>query len=137
MVTLRGRPVGTSGAGEGSGLGSGTEQLDDQKREFISSEITCCILDQTPVIFGTVKEDILNILDERLSSFCSEMVALVGVCSLTFKEFGECGAPDYFGEKDPIAWRSWLADVANTFRTNIFAKGAKVRLVSCLLKDRT
>ena len=102
MVTLRGRPVGTSGAGEGSGLGSGTEQLDDQKREFISSEITCCILDQTPVIFGTVMEGIMENLDERLSSFHSEMVALGGVRSLNFREFRESGVPYYHGEKDPI-----------------------------------
>ena len=55
MVTLHTRPVGSSGAGDGSGSGFGFGQLDEQMREFISSEVTYSILDQTPVIFGTIK----------------------------------------------------------------------------------
>lgn len=54
MVTLRERPVGGSGAREGSGSGLGTEQLEERMREFVSAEITRNILDQTHVIFGTV-----------------------------------------------------------------------------------
>ena len=38
IVTLRGRPDGSSGVDEGSGLDSGAGQIDDQMREFISSE---------------------------------------------------------------------------------------------------
>ena len=69
MVTLRGRPVGDSCTGEGLGSESGAAQLGEQMREFISAEITRSILDQTPVIFGSVKEGILEILDERLGAF--------------------------------------------------------------------
>ena len=116
-IHTRVRPVGSSGAGEGSGSGSRTEQLDDQTREFISSEITHCILEQNPVIFGTVKEDILEILDEQLSFFLSEMVALVGARSLTYREFQSCGASNYHRAKDPIASRRLLADVVNAFCT--------------------
>lgn len=65
------------------------------------SEIMRNILEQTPVIFGTVKEGILEILDERLSAFRFEMVALVRTCSLTVKEFRASGAPDHHAEKDP------------------------------------
>ena len=61
MVTLRGRPVSGSGVGEGPGSGSGAGQLDDQTQEFISFEITHNILEQTHVIFGTVKEGIMEI----------------------------------------------------------------------------
>ena len=59
MVTLRTRPSGTLGTGEGSGSGSGVGQLDKLTREFISFEIRHNILDQTHVIFGSVKEGIL------------------------------------------------------------------------------
>ena len=69
MVTLCSRPANTSGIGEGSGSGSGAKQLDEQTREFISSEITRNILDHTLVIFGLVKEGILEILNERLHAF--------------------------------------------------------------------
>lgn len=57
------------------------------------------------MIFGTVKEGILEILDEWLSAFCIEIVALVRTRSLNFKEFQACGAADYFGGRDPIARR--------------------------------
>ena len=88
MVTLRGRPVGSSRAG---GSGSGAEQLDDQTQKFISSEITYIILERTPMIFSMVKEGIMELLDECLSSFHSNMVALIGARSLTFREFQACG----------------------------------------------
>ena len=81
------------------------------------------ILEQTHVIFGTVKEGILEIIDERLSAFRAEIVALVGTRSLTFREFRACGASDYHGSRDPIASIRWLADVANTFYTSRFPRG--------------
>ena len=91
---------------------------------------------QTPVIFSAVKEGILKILDEKLSAFCTEMEAMMGTHMLTFLEFRACGAQDYHGARDPIASIRWLADVANDFRTSCFPEGDKVRLASCLLKDR-
>ena len=83
-----------------------------------------------------VKECILEILDERLGSFRSKMVALVRVRSLTFREFRACRAPDYHGAKDPIERRRWLVDVVNAFRTSSCPDGVKARLASFLLKDR-
>ena len=136
MVTLRERLAGGSGTGEGSGSGSGTEQLEERMRELISAEVTRNILAQTPVIFGTVKEGILEILDERLGAFRTEIMDLMGACTMTFREFRACGAPDYHGAREPIASRRWLADIANAFRTSRCPKGDKVRLASCLLKDR-
>ena len=38
IVTLRGRPDGSSGVDRGSGSDSGVGQIDDQMREFISFE---------------------------------------------------------------------------------------------------
>lgn len=64
------------------------------------------------MIFGSVKEGILEVLEERLSSFRSKMMAIVGAQSFTFREFRACGAPEYHGDKEPIASRCWLADVA-------------------------
>ena len=139
MVVLRPRPAaGSSDAGGGSGSGSDPEvgQMDEQTREFLSSEITRIILEQTPVIFGSIKEGILEMMDERLSTFRTEMAAMMGSRTLTFREFRACGAPDYHGARDPIASTRWLADVANAFRTSRCPEGDKVRLASCLLKDR-
>lgn len=135
MVTLHTRPVGIFGVGEGLGSGSGVWQLHDQMRVFISSEITHNIIDQTLLIFSTVKEGILEILDERLGAFRTEMEAMMAARMLTFREFRACGAPKYHGARDPIASSKWLVDIANAFHTSRCPKGDKVRLASCLLKD--
>ena len=78
---------GPSGPSEGSSLGSRSGHMDDQIQEFISSEITHSIFEQTPVIFGTIKEGIMVLMNERLGKFPTKMVAMVGVHSLTFREF--------------------------------------------------
>ena len=95
------------------------------------------ILDQSRVIFGMIKEGILELLDERLSAFRTEVAAMLGSLTLTFKDFRACGAPDYHGAQDPIVSTRWLVDVANVFHTNRCPEGDKVRLVSCHLKDGT
>ena len=121
MVLLRPRP-----ADDSSGSCSRAIQIDDQTRKFISLEITCNILDRTPVIFDKVKEGILEWLKEWFSTFRTEMAALMGSRTLTFREFTACGAPDYHGDRDPIATTRWLADVANAFRTSKCSEGDKV-----------
>ena len=47
------------GSGSRSGSGAGIEPISEQMHEFISSDITCSILEQTPMIFGSVKEGIM------------------------------------------------------------------------------
>ena len=118
MATLQDGPVDGSGVREGSGSGSATEQLEERMREFVSAEITHNILDQTPVIFGMIKEGILEILDERLAAFRTEMMAFLGARTFTFQEFRACEAPYYHGARDPIASGRWLAGVANAFRSS-------------------
>ena len=71
---LQERPVGGSGAREGSGSGSGAEQLEERMRELISAEVTRSILDQTPVIFGMVKE---GIVDKNAYSQVYEVVQVI------------------------------------------------------------
>ena len=75
------------------------------------------------MIFGSVKEGILEILDERLGAFHAEVLDIVG-------------ARTFSGEKDPIASSRWLVDMDNTFAVSFFLEEAKVRFASCLLKDR-
>ena len=110
--------------------------MDEQTREFFTSEVTRIILEQTPVIFGSIKEGILELMEEKLGTFRAKVAAMMGSHTLTFREFRACGAPDYHGARDPIASTRWLADVANAFRTSRCPEGDKVRLASCLLKDR-
>ena len=95
----------------GSGSGAGTETISEQMQEFISSEITCGILEQTPLIFGSIKEGVLEILNEHLGTFCAEVLAIVGTLTLSFFNFFACGAPTFSWEKDPIASRRWLTDM--------------------------
>ena len=137
MVVLCPRPeVGSLGAKEGSGLGSRVEHLDEQTREFSSSEITRSIHEQNHVIFGSIKEGIVELMDERLSVFHTEVAAMMGSCMLKFREFRACGDLDYQGARGPIASTRWLANVANAFRTSRCHEGDNVSLASCLLKGK-
>ena len=124
------------GASDGLGSGFGVGFMDDQMQEFISSEITQSIHEYTPMFFYTITEGIMVILDDHLGTFLSEMVEMMGARTLTFCEFRECGAPEFLGKKDLIVSRCWLVDVTNIFHSSYFPEGEKVRLTSCLLKDR-
>ena len=88
------------------------------------------------MIFGTVKEGILEILDERLGAFRTEVMTIVGSRTLYFHEFCASGAPEFFGEKDPISSKRWLADMDNAFWMSFFPEGSNVRFSSYLLKDK-
>ena len=101
MVVLRSRPtVGSSGSG------SGSELVGEGLREFIASEITRGILDATPVVFGSIKEGIIELMEDRLRAFRSDMASgRSGSRTLSFKDFQGSGAPDFHRAKDPIAAR--------------------------------
>ena len=53
------------------------------------------------MIFGLVKEGILELMDERFSAFRTKMVTMMGPHTLTFREFRACGASDYHGDREP------------------------------------
>ena len=93
MVTLRELPVSSSGIGEGSGSGSGAGQLDDQMRDFISAEITGNIIDQTPVIFGSVREAIVELMGSHLKALGAGAVS---------GQFGAHLEPDSHGSQGSI-----------------------------------
>ena len=44
----------------------------------------------------------MEILDERLGAFRTEMATMMGARTLTFREFRAYGPPNYLVAKDPI-----------------------------------
>lgn len=114
------------GFGYGLGSGSGDEMNDERIRDFVSSKITHGILDATPVIFGTIKEGIMELLDERFGACRAEItVGLLGAQTLLFWAFKACIALDFFGAKDPISCRRWILDMENAQRMIFCPKGSK------------
>ena len=98
--------AGGSGSGSGSGVGSGntTDVIDERLRELIATKVTRGILDTTPVIFGTVKEGIMEIMEERLRSFRAETAAgHIRARTPLFWEFKASGAPKFFGVRTPLS----------------------------------
>ena len=53
----------------------GSEPVDEGLREFIASEITKGILESTPIIFGSIKEGIIDLMEGRLRAFRSDMAS--------------------------------------------------------------
>ena len=89
---------------------SGTKPTDEGLREFIASEVARGILDVTLVMFvWSIKEGIINLMEDRLRIFRTDLAAShPGARTLSFKDFRGCGAPDFFGVKDPIVARQWI-----------------------------
>ena len=100
MVTLRELPVSSSGVEEGSGSGFRAGQLDDQMRDFISAEIMRNIIDQTPVIFGSVREAIVELMDSHLEAFKAGLVSGQIGARLGPESYGVQGS---IREGDPIS----------------------------------
>lgn len=78
----------------------------------------------------------MKMLDERLATFHTEIMAIMVDHILSFHEFRACGALKLLGEKGPIASRRWLVDMVKTFRTSFCPEGLKVKFSSCILKNR-
>ena len=74
MVVLRSRLI-DGGSGEGSGSGSCSVPVDEGLCKFIALEITRGILESTPIIFGSIKEGIIELMEDRLRAFRSDMAA--------------------------------------------------------------
>ena len=92
-----------SGSGSGSGSGAGSDLVDDGLCKFITSEIMRGILEVTPVIFRSIKEGIIELMEEHLRAFSSDMASSQsGTRTLSFKDFRGCGPPELHGVKDPI-----------------------------------
>lgn len=62
-----------SGSGSKSGSGYATEPIDERLCKLIRTEVTMGVLDTTPVIFGTTKEGMMEIMEELLKSFRSNI----------------------------------------------------------------
>ena len=76
------------GFGCGSGSCSGVKFIDERIQALVMSEIARGNLEETTVIFGTIKEGIMELMDDRLGEFLVEIAAgRVGAQTLFFKEF--------------------------------------------------
>ena len=106
VVTRFGAGGSRSGSGSGAGSGDIIDIIDERLRELVAAEVTRGILDVTLVIFGTAKEGIMEIMEQRLGSFRVEMtMGQIGARTPSFRESKACGAPEFFGARDPIVSR--------------------------------
>lgn len=114
MVMITRHEAGESGSrsGSGSGSGSGVGRVDEGLHEFIASKITIGILKSTLVIFWSIKEGIMELMEDRLKAFRSDMASSQsGLCTLSFKDFRGRDAPDFHGVKEPIVAMREIADM--------------------------
>ena len=91
MVVKR---YGAGGSVSGSCSGTSSESSDEGLHEFITSEITRGTLESTLMIFGSLKEGIIKLMEDRIRAFRSDMApGQSGTRMLSFKDFRGCGAP--------------------------------------------
>ena len=73
-----------------------TKPIDGRLLEFIAVEVTRSIVDATPVMFGTIKEGIMELLDDRLGAFRAEMAT--GQLD-AHRELKACRGLEFFGRR--------------------------------------
>lgn len=74
-------------------LGLGVEPIDESLYEFISAEDTGGILHATPVLFGTIKDGIMELVDEGHKPFRDEIaMSQVGARTFSCRELKACEA---------------------------------------------
>lgn len=137
VITRHG--AGGSGSGSGSGLGSGagSEQVDEGLRKFIASEITRGILESTPIIFRSIKEGIIELMEDHLQAFRSDATSnQSGTRTLSFKDFRGSGAPYFHWVKDPIAARRYIAYIESAQLTSFCPEGSNFLFAAGCLRDR-
>ena len=79
------------------------------------------------MLFGTIKDGILELMDEWLRTFRDDIVARqIGARTPSFREFKDCGAPNFFRVNDSIASRRWITDMENAQQTSFCPEGEKV-----------
>ena len=128
---------GAGGSGSGSCSGTGSDPIDDGLREFIASKITRGILEMTLVIFGSIKEGIIELMEDCHREFRSDMAPCQsGTHTLSFKDFRGCEAPDFYGVKDPIVARRWIVDIEYAQVMSFCPEGSKVRFATGCLRER-
>ena len=70
-------------------------------RELIATEVMSGILDATLVLFGTVKEGMMEIMEERVRAFRAEIAAgQIWGGSPLFREFEASVMSEFFEVKD-------------------------------------
>ena len=133
MVMTRRR---AGGLGSGSGSGTSSKPIDEALREFIAFKITIGILNATQVMFGSIKEGIMEFMEDRLWIFRVNLVASQsGTRTLSFKDFRGCGAPDFIMVKDPIITWCWIVYIECAQMTSFCHDGSKVRFVARCLRE--
>ena len=94
---------GAGGSGFESGSGMGTKPIDDGLCEYIASEVTRDIIDATSMLFVSIKEGIIRLMEDLLRIFRADLAASQpGSRTLSIKDFKGHEAPEFFGTKDPI-----------------------------------
>lgn len=79
----------------------------------------------------------MDLMDELLKTSRSEVVGgQVWAQVHSFREFKACGAPEIFGDKDPIAIHPWIDDMENAHQMCFCPEGENVGLAYFLLKER-
>lgn len=87
-------------------------------------------------MFRMIKEGIVEMIEEHFQTFQVKMfVGKHGARTLMFKDCWGCGAPEFFGVKDPNIARRRIANMECAQMTRFYPEGSKVRFVAGFLRE--
>ena len=107
-------------------------------QEIVEEAIDNAMGQAVPTISVAVRDQLLEILEERLSHFVENFPAVReggGARGFQNRDFTDCKPPNFEGGTDPIKSMRWIADVEAAFLTSRCPEDRKVTLAMNLLKD--
>lgn len=121
------------GDGFGSGLGFGSGSRDVEICNLVSMEVSMVILEDLQGMFGTIKDELVVMIDERLRTFRAEVGAgHPKTREISFWEFRVYGATEFFG-KESIMSMHWIEEKESMFLASSCPDLAKLRFTTCIL----
>lgn len=103
---------------------------------MIVVKVSRVLLEDMPYLFGTIKQGLIEMMDERLGNVWVKLVASqFGAHNLTFLDFHSCGASEFFGMKEPVSSMCWIVDLECVFQTSFFLDCLKTIFHTCFMRD--
>ena len=81
-----------------------------------------------PVIIGSVRDQLVEIIEERFAHFAATQPPQTGPCGFQNHDLTDCKPPEFHGGVVPIKSMRWLADVEGAFLTSNFPDNRKITL---------
>lgn len=89
--------------------------------DFITAEVSRFLSEDSLGFINSVSKELILLMEKWFMVLLANLVTnQLMTWEFTFKEFDGCGAPCFFGKREPITNVCWIADVESSFALALF-----------------